>query len=359
MTGKFVRFEGVRKSFGATDVVRTVSLDIGRGEFFSLLGPSGCGKTTLLRILGGFEAPTSGRVFIDGQDVTGLRAAHRPTNMVFQSYAIFPHLNVAQNIGFGLQNEPISAQERSRRVADAVEMVKLAGLEERRPEQLSGGQRQRMALARAIVKRPKVLLLDEPLSALDKNLREQMQAELRGIQRELGTTFIFVTHDQQEALYLSDRIAVMHGGHIVQVASPHDIYHRPQNRFVAEFVGTMNFLEGKVVEAGAPAYSVDVPGLGPVNCQGEARHRSGETVIVGIRPEVLKLSPAPEPGLVSATLRDTSQLGEKLLCGVDIGGKTVSVAVFSRSLSAQLSALPPGSPIWLSADGPNVCFPAG
>src|SRR5690606_28549661 len=217
VTDNFVRFERVHKRFGSTDVVCTVDLDIGRGEFFSLLGPSGCGKTTLLRILGGFDAPTSGRVYIDGQDVTALRAAHRPTNMVFQSYAIFPHLNVAQNVGFGIQHEAISAQERSRRVADAIDMVKLTGLAERRPDQLSGGQRQRMALARASIKRPKVLLLDEPLSALDKNLREQMQAELRGIQRELGTTFIFVTHDQQEALYLSDRIAVMRDGHITQV----------------------------------------------------------------------------------------------------------------------------------------------
>ncbi len=226
----FIRIENLSKRFGATLAVDRVTLAIGRGEFFSLLGPSGCGKTTLLRMVGGFTLPDAGTITLDGEDLTALPPNKRATNMVFQSYAIFPHLNVRDNIAYGLRNERLSAAERERRVAEALAMIKLETYGERRAHQLSGGERQRVALARALVKRPKVLLLDEPLGALDKRLREAMQIELRQIQRDVGITFIFVTHDQEEALSMSDRIAVMENGRVLQVADPKTLYEQPNSR---------------------------------------------------------------------------------------------------------------------------------
>ncbi|MEZ5794778.1 ABC transporter ATP-binding protein [Albidovulum sp.] len=250
-----IELRDIVKRFGSLTVLRDIDFDIRQGEFFSLLGASGCGKTTLLRILAGIEQPSEGSLLIDGQPMAGVPANRRPTNMVFQSYAIFPHLNVEENIGYGLRNMRLTRPEAQARVAEAISLVKLDGLATRNAHQLSGGQRQRVALARALVCRPKVLLLDEPLSALDKKLREEMQLELRALQRTVGITFVFVTHDQEEALTLSDRIAIMAEGRVLQLDTPRGLYEGPQNRRVAEFVGTMNLIPGRahgaVLDAGA------------------------------------------------------------------------------------------------------------
>ena len=240
---EFIKINNVSKNFEEVVAVDNINVDIARGEFFSLLGPSGCGKTTLLRILAGFEYPSSGSVFIDNLDVTDITPNLRPTNMVFQNYAIFPHINVKRNIEFGLRKEKLSKDELDKRVQDALKMVQLEGYEDRYSNQLSGGQRQRIALARALVKQPKVLLLDEPLGALDKKLREEMQLELRNLQRSIGITFIFVTHDQEEAMTMSDRVAVMNKGKILQISPPRDLYDNPKNLFVGDFIGQINFLD--------------------------------------------------------------------------------------------------------------------
>lgn len=248
LSSDFIQINDVRKQFGPVVALEKIDLKIAEGEFFSLLGPSGCGKTTLLRILSGLEFPTSGSVVIDGSDVSREPPYRRPTNLVFQSYAIFPHLSVAENIAYGLRRLRLGSAEQARRVDDMLALIGLQGFGSRKPNQLSGGQLQRVALARALVLKPKVLLLDEPLAALDKKLRERMQLELRALQREVGITFVFVTHDQEEALTLSDRVAVMSQGRMVQCSTPLELYERPQNRFVAEFVGEMNFFSGRVVE---------------------------------------------------------------------------------------------------------------
>jgi len=237
-----VRIEGVTKRFGAITAVDSVDLAIERGELFALLGSSGCGKTTLLRLLAGFETPDAGRLVIDGQDMTGVPPHRRPINMMFQSYALFPHMNVADNVAYGLRREGLPKPEIATRVAQALEQVRLSDYAARRPAHLSGGQRQRVALARALVKRPKLLLLDEPLAALDRKLREGTRFELVRLQEELGLTFVMVTHDQEEAMSMASRLAVMDLGRIVQVGSPHEIYERPRSRFVADFIGIVNIL---------------------------------------------------------------------------------------------------------------------
>jgi ABC-type Fe3+/spermidine/putrescine transport system ATPase subunit len=238
-----VRIEGLTKRFGAITAVDGVDLEIRRGELFALLGGSGCGKTTLLRMLAGFEVPDNGRIVIDGQDMTGVPPHLRPVNMMFQSYALFPHMDVATNVGYGLRREGVKAPEIATRVAEALEQVKLADHAARRPAQLSGGQRQRVALARALVKRPKLLLLDEPLAALDRKLREGTRFELVRLQEQLGLTFVMVTHDQEEAMSMATRLAVMNTGRVAQVGTPHEIYERPASRFVADFIGIANILE--------------------------------------------------------------------------------------------------------------------
>ena len=238
-----VRIEGLTKRFGAITAVDGVDLEIRRGELFALLGGSGCGKTTLLRMLAGFEVPDSGRIVMDGQDMTGVPPHLRPVNMMFQSYALFPHMDVATNVGYGLRREGVRAPEIATRVAEALEQVKLADHAARRPAQLSGGQRQRVALARALVKRPKLLLLDEPLAALDRKLREGTRFELVRLQEQLGLTFVMVTHDQEEAMSMATRLAVMNTGRVAQVGTPHEIYERPASRFVADFIGIANILE--------------------------------------------------------------------------------------------------------------------
>ncbi len=244
-----VRLVGLQKRYGDVVAVAGIDLEIGAGEFFSMLGPSGSGKTTTLRMIAGFEIPSGGRVELHGSDVTALPPFERDVNTVFQDYALFPHMSVGENVGYGLMVRRVARPERERRVADALAMVRLSGYEKRRPAQLSGGQRQRVALARALVNRPRVLLLDEPLGALDLKLREEMQIELKAIQREVGITFVYVTHDQEEALTMSDRIAVFSHGRIEQVGSPADVYERPATRFVAGFVGTSNLLSGPAAAA--------------------------------------------------------------------------------------------------------------
>ena len=248
MNNSFIQINNISKHFEDVKAVDDVSVEIKEGEFFSLLGPSGCGKTTLLRLLAGFEYPTSGNLLIDGTDITALPPDKRPTNMVFQNYAIFPHLNVEKNIQFGLRKLGLSNDEIDKRVKDVLSSVKLEGYEERFSNQLSGGQRQRVALARALVRQPKVLLLDEPLGALDKKLRDEMQLELRNLQRSVGITFIFVTHDQEEAMTMSDRVAVMNKGKILQISPPRDLYDNPKNLFVGDFIGQINFLDTQIVK---------------------------------------------------------------------------------------------------------------
>ena len=286
-----IGLERVEKHFGPVVALDGVSAEIRAGEFFSLLGPSGCGKTTLLRLIGGFDSPTAGAITIDGRPMAGVPANLRPTNMVFQSYAIFPHLNVFQNVAYGLKKHRLDRAELGRRVNDALAMVDLAGYGERPSYALSGGQQQRVALARALVMRPKVLLLDEPLSALDKKLREQMEIELRHLQRQVGITFILVTHDQEEALIMSDRIAVMFEGRIAQLATPQEIYARPVSRRVASFIGVMNFLDARLLGEQGDRLSLEVAAFGRIDVprvQAPAGVNGGR-VSVGIRPEMLTI----------------------------------------------------------------------
>ena len=293
----YVEIDRICKSFGDFKAVDDVSLKIYKGEIFCLLGASGCGKTTLLRMLGGFETPTSGKIFIDGEDMTGVPPYERPVNMMFQSYALFPHMTVADNVGYGLRRMDLEPSVRAKRVSDALDMVQLGPLAKRKPHQLSGGQRQRVALARALIRRPKVLLLDEPLSALDKKLREQTQFELMNIQSQVGITFVFVTHDQDEAMALSTRIAVMNRGQVVQVGTPSEIYEFPQDRFVADFIGTTNLFEGTVsgatpghliVRSAEAGCDLVVDELG--------RFGNGQRVWVALRPEKIRLSKQPLGG---------------------------------------------------------------
>ncbi len=290
-----VEVRDVIKRFGNVIAVDRVSLRIRDGEFFSLLGPSGCGKTTTLRMIAGFEQPTEGEVFIANRPVAGVPAFERNTNMVFQNYALFPHMTVAQNVAFGLQMKRVPRAEIKQRVTGALEMARLPGMEDRRPSQLSGGQQQRVALARALVNRPAVLLLDEPLGALDLKLRKEMQLELKDLQDRVGITFIYVTHDQEEALTMSDRIAVMHEGIVLQIGTPTQIYERPNCRFVADFIGETNFLEGQVIaqENGRVTVLIgpDLKIQVPVDAEGKADTQ----ITVAIRPEKIRLLNEPPP----------------------------------------------------------------
>jgi len=277
-----------------------VSLEIHSGEFFSLLGPSGCGKTTTLRMIGGFELPTGGRILLRGQDVTDAPPDKRPVNMVFQNYALFPHLDVGDNVAFGLKRKSVAKPEIARRVGDALELVNLTGYERRKPNQLSGGQQQRVALARALVNEPNVLLLDEPLGALDLKLRRRLQVELKRIQTEVGITFVYVTHDQEEALTMSDRIAVMHAGRVEQLGTPEELYERPTSRFVADFIGTTNLLHGEV--AGAASGWTDVRLDSGEMCRiGSGARSIGDVIDVSLRPESIRLCSAASTANDAAT----------------------------------------------------------
>ena len=285
-----LRIDAVVKKFGRFKAVDRLSLDIRAGEFFALLGPSGCGKTTLLRMIAGFEAPDEGRILLDGKDIAQVLPHRRPVNMMFQNYALFPHLTVRDNIAFGLKRAGMAHSEMDKRVAGLVALLKLQGLEKRRPDQLSGGQKQRVALARALARRPQVLLLDEPLAALDKKLRESTQLELMELQRRLGMTFIIVTHDQEEAMTVAHRIGVMDGGRIEQVATPRELYEAPNSRWIAEFVGDVNVFEGQVDSREAGRLTISTKDAGAI-VAAEPRQPITKTAIsVAIRPEKVKLS---------------------------------------------------------------------
>nr|WP_210730685.1 ABC transporter ATP-binding protein [Roseibacterium persicicum] len=329
---------GVHKYYGDYHALRGITAEIGQGEFFSLLGPSGCGKTTLLRAIAGFEDISEGQVLLDGKDMEGVPPNRRPTNMVFQSYAIFPHMSVAENVGFGLRRSGKSAEEKRRAVGEALEMVGLAKFGSRAAHALSGGQRQRVALARALILKPKVLLLDEPLSALDKKMREVMQVELIRLQREVGITFILVTHDQEEALVMSDRIAVMFEGEIAQLDDPETLYRRPKSRRVAEFIGSMNFLPATVVGEGNGRVSVEVLGLGrteldAAQCPSGARGGAGE---VGVRPESLTIlyeGQTAEGGReADGTVKEVVYYGDMTYYDVLLDGTPAPVRVSMRNM---------------------------
>ena len=322
-----ITFENVTKRFGKMVAVDNVSLSIQEGEFFSLLGPSGCGKTTLLRMLAGFETPTEGRILIDGKDVSLVPPNKRPVNMVFQSYAVFPHMTVADNVAYGLMVDRVGKAERDRRVEEALDLVQLHGLAQRKPDQLSGGQRQRVALARALVKRPRVLLLDEPLSALDAKLRDQMRGEVRELQQRLGITTLFVTHDQAEALSMSDRVAVMGEGRIAQEGTPAEIYQRPQTRYVADFVGKVNLVDATVVEW-TSSDTVALAALGQriaAPCPGGVA--AGEQVLLSIRPEEVRThQDRPDvPNLIEGVVQRVEFLGDLCECTVLAGGQRLLV----------------------------------
>jgi putrescine transport system ATP-binding protein len=308
-----VRFENISKRFGGVTAVDRLSLDIYQGEFFALLGPSGCGKSTLLRLLAGFEAPEEGRVLLDGVDLAGVPPHRRPVNMMFQSYALFPHLTVEGNIAFGLKQDGLPRQEIAARVADMLALVKLEGLGARKPDQLSGGQRQRVALARALVKRPRVLLLDEPLAALDKKLRGETQFELMHLKQELGLTFVIVTHDQEEAMTVADRIGVMNRGRVMQVATPPELYEQPNSRWVADFVGDVNLIEGHVVDVAETGTVIESAAVGRLRASAAKGAKPGDTVWVALRPEkvrVLRVKPTATENCASGVVRDIAYLGD-------------------------------------------------
>jgi putrescine transport system ATP-binding protein len=307
-----VRFDHVSKRFGATPAVDDVSLDIHEREFFALLGPSGCGKTTLLRMLAGFETPSEGRILLAGEDIAPVPPYRRPVNMMFQAYALFPHLTVEDNVAFGLKQDGIARHEISARVKEMLALVRLEGLEKRKPNQLSGGQRQRVALARALVKRPKVLLLDEPLAALDRKLRENTRFELMHLQERLGLTFVIVTHDREEAMTLAHRVAVMDHGRIVQVATPTEIYEQPRSRFVAEFIGDVNLLEGGIA-AVEPGAAVIESAAGRLVAADGGDAGIGTKVWLAVRPEKVRISrerPQAADNCVGGQVSDIGYLGD-------------------------------------------------
>ncbi|MFQ5939504.1 MAG: ABC transporter ATP-binding protein [Alphaproteobacteria bacterium] len=343
----------VSKYFGPVHAVDDLSLEIQRGEFFSLLGPSGCGKTTLLRMLAGFEWPTKGEIFIDGQPMSAVPPHQRPVNMVFQNYAIFPHLNVRQNIAYGMRKARLARAELDQKIDQVLEMIKLSGYGSRAADELSGGQRQRVALARALIKQPKVLLLDEPLGALDKKLREEMQLELRALQQTVGITFVFVTHDQEEALTMSDRVAVMSMGKVLQIDSPSRLYEAPVNQEVAGFIGNMNFFNGLVRAVNDDRATIDVGPLGEIHALANGPHVSvGAAVTVAIRPEKITFhsaSPNTEANVVQGILDKTAYFGDRSHLYIRIEGLEKPIAVVAHNLARTLEGSDDSNrPVWLS-----------
>jgi spermidine/putrescine transport system ATP-binding protein len=323
-----VELQGLGKAFGQVAAVRDVSLQIRPGEFLTLLGPSGCGKTTLLRMIAGFESPDAGQVLISGHDVTALPAYERPVNTVFQHYALFPHLTVAGNVAFGLEMQRRGKAEIADRVEKALEMVRLDGLGDRRPSRISGGQQQRVALARAVVLEPEVLLLDEPMAALDLKLRQEMRVEVKNLQERLGVTFVFVTHDQEEALVMSDRIAVMNRGRVEQVGAPEALYDRPRTRFVADFLAVRNLLQATVVSVSSGRAALRTRGGSAFHARDDGGYREGATVWVGVRPERMRMVEGGAAGdnRLAGTLEDEIYLGDRTDWRVRIGEETVTVA---------------------------------
>jgi len=356
-----VTFDGVTKSFGEVKALDNVSLAILRGEFMTLLGPSGCGKTTLLKLAAGFLAPDTGAVAIDGKCVNDVPTYKREIGMMFQNYALFPHMSVAENIAYGLKTRHVPRHEIRKRVTDALALVKLTGMGDRKPRQLSGGQQQRVALARALVINPAVLLLDEPFSALDKNLRASMQIELRDIQRKLRLTTIFVTHDQSEALSMSDRMAVMSEGRIRQLGTPLEIYRRPHDRFVASFVGDTNCLRGELVGVTS---AVAVIALGGVQIEVSAEHLSGASssasVELFVRPERLRIGSASEPGTLAGQIVAQTYHGGHVDLRIACRACGDGLLVVRAAGDQALTGLPAGTEVGiaLEADG-CVAFPAG
>ena len=354
-----VRLERVTKRFGDFTAVREMELDIPRGEFFTMLGPSGCGKTTTLRMVAGFEEPTEGRVLLDGDDVTGLPAFRRPTNTVFQSYALFPHRSVEQNVAFGLERQKVDKAEVRRRVGEELERVGLDAEAKRRPAQLSGGQQQRVALARALVNRPAVLLLDEPLGALDLKLRKQLQVELKRIQREVGITFVYVTHDQEEALTMSDRIAVINRGVVEQVADPETVYERPATTFVAGFIGVSNLMPGEVVSANGTGAELRLDAGPTVRTLGSGGARMGERAHAVVRPEKLVLSSAGAGGTegpsVEGRVESALYLGTATQMVVRLGDDTrMTVLVPNADAEARRDLPAAGEAARLSWSNENI-----
>ena len=348
----YIRIEAVTKKFGEFVAVNSVSLDIFRGEIFCLLGGSGCGKTTLLRMLAGFEEPSRGRIFIDGVDMAGVPPYERPVNMMFQSYALFPHMTVEQNVAFGLKQEGRPAAEIKQRVTEMLDIVKLGEFARRKPHQLSGGQRQRVALARSLVKKPKLLLLDEPLGALDKKLREHTQFELVNIQEQLGVTFVVVTHDQEEAMTLASRIGVMNKGQIVQVGTPHEIYEFPSTRFVADFIGNVNLFGGRMIEDEPDHVLIDSPDLGGQIYIGHGISAAPNAdVWVAVRPEKIQVTrerPGTPHNCVPATVKEIAYMGDMsvLLLKLD-NGRTVRVTQPNTYRHAD-DSLTWDEPVWLN-----------
>ncbi len=328
----YIRLENVSKEFDGVVAMSNLSLSIYQGEFFSILGGSGCGKTTLLRMLAGFEAPTSGKIFIDGMDMSHIPPYERPVNMMFQSYALFPHMTVEQNVAFGLKQEKLSRKEIKERLENGLELVQMSGYKKRMPHQLSGGQRQRVALARSLVKQPKLLLLDEPLASLDKKLKERTQLELVTIQERVGITFIMVSHDQEESMTMSTRLGVMEEGQIRQVGTPHEIYEFPNSRFVADFIGSINLFEGIVVEDTPDSTLVQSEDLSHVlRVSHSATVPPGAQVTVGVRPEKIKISRTPilakedlAENMAQGIVHDIEYLGDVSIYHVDLrNGKRI------------------------------------
>jgi spermidine/putrescine transport system ATP-binding protein len=344
-----VRLDRVTKRFGDVTAVDDLTLEIGRGEFFSLLGPSGCGKTTTLRMIGGFEDPTAGAIHLGGTDVTGQPPYRREVNTVFQSYALFPHLTVAENVAFGLERRKVAKAETRQRVKESLELVDLPGFDKRKPSQLSGGQQQRVALARALVNRPKVLLLDEPLGALDLKLRKQMQLELKRIQSEVGITFVYVTHDQEEAMTMSDHLAVMRHGRIEQIGTPEDVYERPATQFVAGFLGASNLLDGTIVEKDGEITKVRIADGTVLSLPTPSSAVDERALRIGVRPEKIRLQPASEPppegwNGIRGTARISTFVGVSHQYEIDVLGGAMTV--YSQNLGQEWVPSP-GDPVYL------------
>ncbi len=363
MSEAIISIKNVYKDFGKVRAVNNAHLDVLRGEFFSLLGPSGCGKTTLLRMLAGFELPTEGAIEIDGQDVTLSPPNIRPVNMVFQNYAIFPHLNVGENIAFGMRKSGLSKQELAGRIDQMLELIKLPGYGDRGANELSGGQRQRVALARALIKQPKVLLLDEPLGALDKKLREQMQIELRVLQQQVGITFVFVTHDQEEALTLSDRIAVMNQGNIIEVSTPGLLYEQPKSRFVADFIGTMNFFDCRLQDFSDGVAVGRARDLGDIKCEVDrAVVAPGGDFTLAIRPEKLSISfeqPDQNHNCVKGRMGPSAYLGDRSHFYIHVEGRESPISVALQNLTGVLDQMhTTDRKVWLTwSDDSPVMLP--